>query len=136
MTVPLARRQICEMVDTWFTLLHAFAVNFELKTVIEPEKPDVAIPAEDCRQGDMARVFEPLLESLIDAGGTRRLEAVSRVAVKMRQQPDTGLAPFAPMSLIINVTPDIEPLRSGPGVGDLSRPDGAVSRGDCIVAPV
>lgn len=67
-------------------MFHSVSMDFDFKVVIEPDEAYVSIAAKDRHHGDVACIFQALLEFLVNSGRPSRIHSVAGVAVKMSEQ--------------------------------------------------
>src|ERR1700726_4460848 len=94
MACPLSLIEICEMVNARCMLFYSAAINFNIDVLIEPDKPHVAVTAENGHNRHVAGTFQPPLEALVDSRGMSGVGAVAGMAVEMRQQTMPKLFQF------------------------------------------
>src|SRR5687768_2341183 len=68
-------------------LLHSISKDFDLKVSVEPKEPDVSVPAEDCRDGDMPGRLEAFLEIQVGSRWFCHARSVPRMTMEVRQEP-------------------------------------------------
>src|ERR1035437_5319310 len=86
-TFPLSLIEVCETVDARCMFFSSFPVDFDFQVVVQPHKTHKAVAAEDGHDRHVPGALQALLKVFVSAGRVRGVSAVSRVTVKVCQQP-------------------------------------------------
>src|SRR5260370_4470192 len=92
--LPRKLIEVGETVNTGCMIFNSFPIDLDLKVLVQPDEPHIAIAAEDRHQRQMPTAIKPLLEAFIGARGVRGVRASSRMAVKVCQELVAKLLEF------------------------------------------
>src|ERR1017187_7496985 len=79
--------EVCETVDARFMFFSSFSVDLDFQVVVQPHEAHKAVAAEDGHECHVPGALQALLKVLVSARRMRGVSALSRVTVKVCQQP-------------------------------------------------
>src|ERR1017187_6397918 len=84
---PRSLIEVCETVDSRCMSFSSFPVDFDFQAVVQPHEAYKSVAAEDGHHRHVPGAFQALLKVFVSAGRMGGVRAVSRVTVKVCQQP-------------------------------------------------